>query len=74
MHIDNAKRLRTGQSVQCPKDGDTPAYTGRVQHVGTPEGGGIAHGTQAHYLWVTVTHPTTKRNEVWPSNRLGWAA
>lgn len=67
MDIENAKALKVGATVRCPADMGRPAYSGKVEHVGTTEATDLQGRA---YVWVTVRRPGAHAS-VWPSNRLG---
>lgn len=78
MHIDQARALKTGQRVHVPEDNSragrpSAAYVGIVEDVGKSEHRTHA-GDDSTYIWVLVQHPRTKRDSMWPSNRLEVAA
>lgn len=68
MNIDQARKLRPGDTVACPADRGEAAFQGKVTSIDvdavpsrTPDG--------TEYIWVEVKGPWHK--SVWPSNRLG---
>jgi hypothetical protein len=65
MNIDRAKKLKRGDTVNCPADRGSAAFRGKVISVGedvrsTPGGN--------EYIWVTIRGSLME--SVWPSNRL----
>jgi len=68
MNIDQAKKLKVGDIVNCPEDRGTPAFTGIVASVGSNVSKTI-NGDE--YVWVSVKSRATRFSAgVWPSNRL----
>lgn len=66
MDIAKARALKVGDTVRCPAQDISPAYSGKVEHVGQTE----AQDMQGRaYLWITVRRPGAHAS-VWPSNRL----
>lgn len=57
-----------GDTVQCPEDRGTPAYTGTVTYVGPSININI-HGVR--YVWCVVRDYNGNCHQ-WPSHRLGY--
>lgn len=67
MNIEQAKKLKVGDRVNCPEDRGAPAFIGKVASVG-PNVSTNINGEE--YVWVTVKGPHGFSAGVWPSNRL----
>lgn len=67
MTVEEAKKLRIGQRVQCHADRGVAPYAGRVQSVGVEVYTNI-RGIE--YIWVHVAWHGGPGSSVWPSNRI----
>lgn len=67
MTVEEAKKLRIGQWVQCPADRGAAPFAGRVRSVGVEVYTNI-RGTM--YVWVHVSGQGRPGSSVWPSNRI----
>lgn len=70
MDIERARKLKVGDSVNCPADRGSPAFTGRVSYIQPDAPAAKAFGSNQEYIWVNVTY-NGRNAGVWPSNRLG---
>lgn len=69
MKIEQARKLKYGQTVHCPADRGEKAFTGTVRSEDCATSPSHLTHRQECFIWVEVQGPHHK--SVWPSNRLG---
>ena len=69
MNIEQARKLKYGQTVHCPADRGEPAYTGTVRSEDCATCAAHLDNNAKQYIWIEVQGAGKK--SVWPSNRLG---
>lgn len=76
MDVEDAKKLKYSQRVDCPADRGEPAFIGTVRTRTETIKNSTVHKNirDEEYIWVEVQQPGPgQRKALWPSNRLGWS-